>query len=121
MANHYTNTPKTGHMQGTVEVVRGNRGTINVKSAARHSGRRAYLTAQQWAHIENGPCKIQQGRHKGARKFVEGYELICGAGYVAVFATAHKASDLYAWACANGYSAETLWANSPCLRRANCA
>jgi len=121
MFNHYTQTPKTDSMQDTIDVLRGERGTVNVKSAARHSGLKAWCTAQEWSTIEGGKMRIIKGRHRGPRKVVSGYELLVGQNYVACFATAHTASDLYAWAVANGYSAEILWANSPCLRRANCA
>lgn len=121
MLNLYTQTPKTGSMQDTIDVLQGKKGTINVMSAARHSGLKAWCTAEEWGAIEGGKMRIVKGRHRGPRKVVPGYELLIGQNYVAVFATAHAASDLYTWACANGYSAETLRVNSPALRRANCA
>ena len=123
MTNHYNNTPDINGMQSTVETIRADRGTVNAYSKARHSGMRQYLTAKQWDSAQGGSIVIQPGRHKGARKWVEGYELVCGvgSGYVAIFATAHKASDLYAWACLNGYPAESLYSKSPCLRRMNTA
>lgn len=103
MGDHYANTLQTGRMQDVVEIVRTERGTVNAFSAARHSGKRAYLTAREWSHAEGGVCRIVKGRHRGARRFVSGFELVCGSGYVATFASAHKAGDLFAWACINGH------------------
>lgn len=121
MSDHYTKTPFTSHMQSIADTIHGARGTINAMTQARHTGRKQYQTAKEWADIEQGAPRIRKGQHKGPRKYVNGFELVCGKNYVACFATAHSASDLYAWACINGYSASVLWANSPCLHRKNAA
>lgn len=83
--------------------VQGAKGTVRIADTARHTGLHADLTPREWAAHEGCRYVIRPGRHKGPRKYVDGYELAVGArGYVFVFATAHKASDLFARACAAG-------------------
>lgn len=72
--------------------------TVNVYGPAWHTVVGDYLRHDEWPDGGNGrPYRIVPGHHFGGRKYVDGFELLRGRGYVMRVATAHRRYDLEKW------------------------